>query len=87
MPSNLLSRKIGDYQIDISSNLKEVLGETLWDTYEKTNTLSGGALDRVMQDSYYNINVNYEDYGLQFEKNTYIDDMKQDYKVTLSKRF
>ena len=27
MPSNLLSRKVGDYQIDFSSNLQEVLGD------------------------------------------------------------
>ena len=87
MASKILSRKVGDYQIDFSSNLRNVLGETLWDTYEKTNTLSGGALDRVMQDSYYNINIDSGDYGLQFEKNAYIDDMKQDYKISLSKRF
>ena len=35
----------------------------------------------------YIININSGDYGLQFEKNAYIDNMKQDYKLTLSKRF
>ena len=87
MASKILSKKIGNYKVDVSSNLRDVLGETLWDTYEKTNTLTGGALDQVVQDSYYNINIDSGDYGLQFEKNTYIDDMKQDYKLTLSKRF
>ena len=79
--------EIGDYDVNFYTNLKNVLGETLWGAYEKTNTITGGALDKAVQDSYFNISVGSGDYGLQFEKNAYIDDLKQDYKLTLSKRF
>ena len=80
-------RKIGNYNVEFNTNLKEVLGETLWSTYQKTNEITGGALEQALEDSYYNIDISSGDYGLQFAKNAYIDDMKQDYKVTLSKRF
>ena len=79
--------KVGDYEVNFFSNLKDVLGETLWSTYEKTNTITGGALERAVQDSYFNVNVSSGDYSLQLEKNALINDMKQDYKLTLSKRF
>ena len=80
-------RKIGNYNVEFNTNLKEVLGETLWSTYQKTNEITGGALEQALEDSYYNIDISSGDYGLQFAKNAYIGDMKQDYKVTLSKRF
>ena len=77
----------GDVKMNFFSNRKDVLGESLWATYQKTNTMTGGALERAIDDSYYNINIHSGDYGISFEKNAYIDDMKQDYKLTLSKRF
>ena len=78
---------VGNYNVNFFSNLKDVLGETLWSTYEKTNTITGGALDKAVQDSYFNVSVSSGDYNLQLERNAFIDDMKQDYKLTLSKRF
>lgn len=80
-------RKIGNYNVEFNTNLKDVLGETLWSTYQKTNEITGGVLGQALEDSYYGINIDSGDYGLQFEKNAYIDDMKQDYKISLSKRF
>ena len=77
----------GDLKLNFFSNLKDVLGDTLWETYQKTNTVTGGALEKAIEDSYYNFDANIGDYGVSFEKNAYIDDMKQDYKITLSKRF
>ena len=79
--------QVGDYDVNFYTNLRNVLGETLWGAYEKTNTITGGALDKAVNDAYFNISVGSGDYGLQFEKNAYIDDLKQDYKLTLSKRF
>ena len=79
--------ELGDYKVDFFSNLKDVLGDTLWDTYQKTNTITGGALTEAVKDSYFNIGVDSKDYRLQLEKNAYMDDSKQDYKLTLSKRF
>jgi hypothetical protein len=79
--------KVGEYDVNFFSNLKDVLGETLWNTYERTNTLTGGALEKAVYDSYFNVNVSSGDYNLQLERNAFIDDMKQDYKLTLSKRF
>jgi len=79
--------KAGDVKLNFFSNLKNVLGDTLWETYQKTNTITGGALEKAIEDSYYNFDANIGDYGISIEKNAYIDDMKQDYKVTLSKRF
>jgi len=79
--------KAGDYELNFFSNLKDVLGETLWSTYERTNTLTGGALEKAVQDSYFKVDIDYKDYGARLERNTYTDDMKQDYKLTLSKRF
>ena len=77
----------GDVKMNFFSNLQNVLGESLWETYQKTNTITGGALNRALEDSYYNFDANIGDYGIYIEKNAYIDDMKQDYKLTLSKRF
>jgi len=77
----------GDVKINFFTNLKDILGDTLWETYQKTNTITGGALNRAVEDSYYNFDANIGDYGVSLEKNAYIDDMKQDYKITLSKRF
>ena len=77
----------GDVKMNFFSNLKDVLGDTLWETYQKTNTITGGALSKAVEDSYYGFDTNIGDYGLSFEKNAYMDDIKQDYKITLSKRF
>ena len=77
----------GDLKLNFFSNLKDVLGDSLWETYQRTNTITGGALSRAVEDSYYNFDANIGDYGISLEKNAYIDDMKQDYKITLSKRF
>ena len=79
--------RVGDVKLNFFSNLKNVLGDTLWETYQKTNTVTGGALNKAIEDSYYNFDANIGDYGVSLEKNAYIDDMKQDYKLTLSKRF
>ena len=77
----------GDVKMNFFTNLKDVLGDSLWETYQRTNTITGGALNRAIEDSYYNFDTNIGDYGVSLEKNAYTDDMKQDYKITLSKRF
>jgi hypothetical protein len=75
------------YNMNFYTNLKDVLGETLWATYQKTNDITGGELGRAMENAYYNIDIQKGDYGVSLEKNAYIDDLPQDYKLTLSKRF
>lgn len=77
----------GDAKLNFFTNFKDVLGDSLWETYQRTNTITGGALERAIDQSYYNVDFNVGDYGISVEKNAYIDDMKQDYKFTLSKRF
>lgn len=77
----------GDVKMNFFSNLKDVLGDTLWETYQKTNTITGGALNKALEESYYNFDTNIGDYGVSIEKNAYMGDRKQDYKLTLSKRF
>ena len=42
----------GDVKMNFFSNLKDVLGESLWATYQKTNTMTGGALESAIDDSY-----------------------------------
>ena len=69
---------------DISATPGKVL--SFW--YHMYGAAMGDLEIGVLDNNGYTVlDIKSGDYGMSFEKNAYIDDIKQDYKLTLSKRF